>query len=141
MSQQVISPQKEKELKERMRRLGVSESDWQESFLRSSGKGGQNVNKVATCVYLYHAPTKLSVKCQEERHQGANRYLARCLLLDKIEQLKLSKERAVIDRQEKQRRQRRKRSLSGKEAVLENKRRHKQRKEGRRKINFYRVEE
>jgi len=133
-----LSPKEEK-LKARLRRLGVSENDFQESFLRSSGKGGQNVNKVSTCVYLYHAPTGLSVKCQEERQQGANRYRARCLLLDKIEERQQLKEQAAIDRKEKQRRQKRGRSLQGKEKILEDKRRKKQRKEIRRKINVQKI--
>lgn len=137
MSQYEISSQNEKELKKRMRRLGISENDFTESFLRSSGKGGQNVNKVATCVYLCHIPTGFNVKCQQERQQGLNRYLARCLLLDKIEEFRHRKERADIDEKEKQRRQRRKRSKNAKEAVLENKRRQKQRKEARRKIRDY----
>ena len=136
-----ISSQDAKELKSRMIRLGVSEQDIAESFLRASKKGGQNVNKVSTCVYLQHIPTGISVKCQEERQQGLNRYRARCLLLDKIEELKLRERRKIIEQQEKERRQRKKRSLTGKEAMLENKRRRKQRKEIRGKIRIQKIKE
>jgi protein subunit release factor B len=118
-----------------MRQLGVHESDFEESFLRSSGKGGQNVNKVATCVYLCHGPTRLNVKCQEERQQGLNRYRARCLLLDKIEEFQASRKRAAIAQKEKQRRQKRGRSPGGKEETLERKRHRKERKQIRRKIS------
>ena len=141
MSKPEILAPKEEELQTRMRRLGVSENDFQESFLRSSGKGGQNVNKVATCVYLYHTPTGLYVKCQEERQQGANRYRARCLLLDKIEERQRFKELAAIDRKEKMRRQKRGRTLQGKEKILENKRRKKARKEIRRKISVQKIKD
>jgi peptide chain release factor len=131
----------EQELKARMRRLNVSEGDIQESFLRASKKGGQNVNKVATCVYLHHAPTGLSVKCQEERQQGLNRYRARVLLLDKIEELQDRQKRAIIDREEKDRRRRRKRTQNAKEAMLDDKRRRKERKQIRRRISVQKIKD
>ena len=64
---------KARELEERLARLGVRPEDLEESFVHSGGKGGQNVNKVATCVVLVHRPTGIAVKCQRERTQGANR--------------------------------------------------------------------
>ena len=69
-----------------MAALGVSEADLEESFVRSGGHGGQNVNKTSTCVMLAHRPTGLQVKCQATRQQGLNRFIARRLLLDKIEE-------------------------------------------------------
>ena len=69
-----------------MEGLGIQESDIVERFIRSSGHGGQNVNKVSTCVYLKHLPTGIEVKCQQERYQAANRFFARRLLVQKIEQ-------------------------------------------------------
>ena len=72
---------REKELYRRMRALGISEQDIEESFVRSSAPGGQNVNKVATCVCLRHRPTGIVVKCQKFRTQGANRSWARQILL------------------------------------------------------------
>ena len=61
---------KARELAERLARLGVREEDLDESFVHSGGKGGQNVNKVATCVVLVHRPSGIAVKCQRERTQG-----------------------------------------------------------------------
>lgn len=80
-----VSSEKEKMLQDRMKSLGVAETDLEETFIRSSGPGGQKVNKSSSCVYLRHLPTGLSVKCQKERSQSLNRFLARRLLLDKIE--------------------------------------------------------
>lgn len=68
-----------------MEALGVREEDLEEKFIRSSGKGGQHVNKVATCVRVRHLPTGLEVKCMKDRSQSVNRFLARRELLDRIE--------------------------------------------------------
>jgi len=113
-----VSKEKEKALFERMHRLGVSEDDLEESFVRASGPGGQKVNKASTCVFIRHTPTGLSVKCQRERLRSVNRFLARRLLLDKIERIQegiISRERERI---EKIRRQKRKRSKRAKEKIL-----------------------
>jgi protein subunit release factor B len=67
-----------------MNELGVTEADFQENFIRSSGKGGQHVNKSATCVHLLHIPTGLEVKCMRERSQSINRFIARRDLLEKV---------------------------------------------------------
>src|ERR1700675_748377 len=87
MSAFPISSEKENMLAQRMAALGVSEADIQETFVRSGGHGGQNVNKSSTCVMLLHRPTGLQVKCQTTRQQGLNRFFARRLLLDKIEEM------------------------------------------------------
>src|SRR5258705_9410688 len=102
-----VSLEKEDQLAQRMAALGVRESDIEESFVRSGGHGGQNVNKTATCVMLVHRPTGLQVKCQSTRQQGLNRFLARRLLLDKIEKLKRGYVEAQRERVEKIRRQKR----------------------------------
>jgi protein subunit release factor B len=81
------SKDKQEALRKRMENLGIFEKDIVEKFIRSSGKGGQKVNKASTCVYLKHLPTKIEVKCQEERYQALNRYLARRILTDKIEEM------------------------------------------------------
>jgi len=107
-----------------MKRLGVRQEDIVERFIHSRGPGGQNVNKVSTCVYLRHIPTGLEVKCQEERSQSQNRYRAREILLKKIESLILGKFSQEQKRIEKIRRQKRKRSLRSKIKMLEAKKRH-----------------
>jgi protein subunit release factor B len=105
-------------LRQRMERLGVREEEFRETFIRSSGPGGQKVNKTSSCVYLVHIPTGLSVKCQQERSQSLNRFLARRLLLDRIERLNTGLITAEKMRTEKLRRQKRRRSRRAKEKVL-----------------------
>lgn len=125
---------KEAQLRERMAALGVLETDLVETFVRSGGHGGQNVNKTSTCVMLVHRPTGLHVKCQTTRQQGLNRLLARKLLLDKIEALQRGAMIAERDRMEKLRRQKRKRSRGAKERMLADKSRHAAKKGFRRAI-------
>lgn len=83
-----VSEGKNTWLREKMSSLGVREEDIAESFIRSSGKGGQHVNKTSTCVYLRHLPTGLEVKCGSDRSQSVNRFLARRELLEKIARLR-----------------------------------------------------
>ena len=116
-----ISPEKELALKQRMERLGVSESDLRETFIRSSGPGGQKVNKTSSCVFLVHLPTGLSVKCQQERSQAMNRFRARRILLDRIEKIKTGMVAAEKARIDKLRRQKQRRSRRAKEKMLEQK--------------------
>ena len=106
----------------RLAALGVSEDDLEESFVHSGGKGGQNVNKVATCVVLVHRPSGLAVKCQRERTQGANRLHARAMLADKIEEQRLGRASARQQEAEKIRRQKRRRSRRSKQRMLADKR-------------------
>src|SRR5471032_1889937 len=113
-----VSLEKENQLAARMAALGVREADIEESFVRSGGHGGQNVNKTSTCVMLLHRPTRLQVKCQATRQQGLNRVMARRLLLDKIEQLQTGRVAAEQSRIEKVRRQKRKKSRRAKERML-----------------------
>ena len=123
------------ELRQRMAALGVREEDIEESFVRSGGHGGQNVNKTSTCVMLVHRPTGIQVKCQETRHQGRNRVVARGLLLDKIQSRRQSQAAAERARVEKLRRQKRTRSRGAKERMLADKSRHSAKKGSRRRVD------
>lgn len=110
-----VTPKKQQELEQRMARLGLREADLEEGFVRSSGPGGQHVNKTATCVYLKHLPTGLEVKMQQERSQALNRYYARKRLCELLEQrLSGQKSPAALKaekiRKQKLRRRRRSRS-------------------------------
>ena len=134
MSLFTVSSEKERALLERMASLGVAESDLRETFVRSSGPGGQKVNKTSSCVQLVHIPTGLTVKCQRERSQAVNRFLARRLLLDRIEKLQKGVVEAEKDRVEKIRRQKRKRSKRAKEKMLEGKHRQSKKKGLRGKV-------
>ena len=82
-----VSEEKNKWLQERMEALGMHEQDIEEKFIRSSGRGGQKVNKTSTCVYLRHLPTGIEVKWMRERSQSLNRFLARRELVRRIERL------------------------------------------------------
>lgn len=113
-----VSPEKETRLIEKMEKLGIKKEDIVEKFIRSGGPGGQNVNKTSTCVYLKHIPTGIEVKCQKERSQALNRYLARRILVEKIEEMILGKESERQKEIERIRRQKRKRTKRAKEKIL-----------------------
>ena len=123
-----VSLSKEKELREKMESLNIREEEIRESFIRSGGKGGQHVNKVSTCVYLKHIPTGIEVKCQKERSQSLNRYRARVLLVNKIDQMIKGRESEERQKIEKIRRQKRKRSKRAKEKMLAEKKAQAQKK-------------
>ncbi|MDP2920998.1 MAG: peptide chain release factor-like protein [Candidatus Omnitrophota bacterium] len=108
--------------------LGIKETDIDEKFIRSSKKGGQKVNKTSARVYLKHLPTGIEVKCQEERSQALNRFLARRILVNKIESLILGKKAEARKEIEKIRRQKRKRSKRAKEKILRYKKIHSEKK-------------
>lgn len=86
MTQFAVSEDKNKWLKDKMDSLGILEKDIIEKFVRSSGKGGQKVNKTSTCVYLKHIPTGIEIKCMKDRSQSLNRFLARRELVVKFEE-------------------------------------------------------
>ena len=121
-------------LAKRMHALGIREADLDESFVRSGGKGGQNVNKVATCVVLVHVPTGTGVKCQLERTQAMNRVRAREMLADKIERARAAARAEAAARAAKLKRQKRRRPRAVKENILRAKRARSETKARRRPV-------
>lgn len=116
----VISPEKQRDLLERMQRLGIREQDLLEKFILGSGKGGQKVNKTASTVYLKHIPTATEVKCQQERSREMNRFFARRRLCELVEE-KLhgtkSSKQMKIEKIQKQKKRRKRLQNEGKELI------------------------
>ena len=123
-------------IEERMRRLGIRDVDLVETFARSGGPGGQNVNKVATAVTLRHLPTGISVTVQDSRSQAMNRKLVRERLLDAIEQDRQAAREREISRREKERRRKSPRPPALKRKILESKRKRGELKKQRAKIEI-----
>ncbi|MBI3900862.1 MAG: peptide chain release factor-like protein [Chlamydiia bacterium] len=116
-----LGKEKSDQLAKRMQELGILEKDLVEQFILSSGSGGQKVNKTSSCVYLKHLPTGIEVKCSQERSQALNRYLARHLLCDKIEEQIFQKKSKAQQEKEKIRRQKKRRSRKQKEKMIKEK--------------------
>ena len=115
-----VSEKKEKALLDRMRELNVKEDDLEEQFIRSSGPGGQKVNKTSTCVLLRHIPTNTTVKYQKERSQALNRFFARRTLLDQIELKQkgyITENKKRIEKIKSQKRKKRKRTKEKLKAI------------------------
>jgi len=109
-----VSEEKAEDLRQRMEALNILEKDIEEKFIRSSGRGGQKVNKTSTCVYLKHLPTGIEVKWMTERSQTLNRFFARRELVSRMERLsgKLTHEEKKV---RKVRRQKAKRQMRAKQ--------------------------
>ncbi|MBT1073499.1 peptide chain release factor family protein [Pelotalea chapellei] len=108
-----VSEEKNRWLKEKMAELQVREEDLEEQFVRSSGNGGQHVNKTSTCVQLRHIPSGISVSASRDRSQSVNRFLARRELLERLAALNgvLTPEMKRIERLRKQKDRRRRRTV------------------------------
>ncbi|MGD0665461.1 MAG: peptide chain release factor-like protein [Rhabdochlamydiaceae bacterium] len=117
----MIRQEKWDELRRKMTDLGIVEDDLIEKFILGSGRGGQNLQKTSSCVYLKHVPTGIEIKCQRERSRDMNRYFARKELCEKIETQVFKIKTAKVHEIEKKRRQKRKRSKRAQQKVLENK--------------------
>ena len=123
-------------IERRLRHLGIRDVDLVETFARSGGPGGQNVNKVSTTVTLRHRPSGISVTVRDSRSQGQNRKLARERLLTAIEERQRAARRARIAAREKERRRRSPRPLALKQRILESKRKRSELKRQRTKIEM-----
>ena len=127
-----VRPSKDRDLSDRLARLGVREEDLDERFIRGSGHGGQKINKTSSCVVLRHRPTGVEVRCQAERSQALNRFLARRELCARLEERRDGERSARQQAREKIRRQKRRRSRRQQERMLADKRLHSARKVARR---------
>ena len=130
-----VSSARSSQLLQDMRKLGIREADLEESFICSSGPGGQNVNKVSTCVVLKHKPSGIVVRCQKERSQALNRYRARQLVVLKLDALVRGRESTEAQRIAKIKRQKRKRSKRAKDKMLQVKHQHSQKKQARQRVD------
>jgi len=128
-----VSESKRRELMDKMEKSGMKESDLEEHFIRSGGPGGQHVNKTSTCVVLRHIPTGLEVRCQQERSQSMNRFLARRMLAEKLELVIQGRASEEAARRAKIRRQKARRSRKTQAKILADKRQHAEKKRLRRR--------
>jgi len=117
-----------------MASLGISEQDITEKFIRSSGSGGQKINKTSNCVYIKHNPTGTEVKCSRTRSRDTNRFLARRILAEKIEDTLLGALSEKKRKIEKIRRRKRRRSRRARERILRDKKIKSEKKQLRKRV-------
>ena len=131
----MLSPETIDKIKARMALASVFEEDLQESFILGSGPGGQKTNKTSSTVRLYHAPSGMTIKYGRSRSREANRWLARRELAEKILERAKSELSARRQADEKIRRQKR-RSRRQKARMLDEKRKHSEKKAARARVEF-----
>jgi protein subunit release factor B len=136
----MISAETVEKIKRRMELASVFEDDIEESFILGSGSGGQKVNKTASTVRLYHGPSQITIKCGQNRSREVNRWLARQDLAEKILEREKSEHSKRIQAMEKIRRQKRRRSRRQKAKMLDEKRKHGEKKAARTKVDIPREE-
>ena len=124
-------------MRARLRKAGIREEDLQEQFIHARGDGGQNVNKVATCVVLEHGPSGIRVRCEQARTQAANRVQARVRLAEKLEEAALRRARQKKQAAEKKKRQKRRPSKAARARNVDDKRKRGETKKGRGKVRDY----
>lgn len=132
----LVSKTKLEEVNLRLARLGVSEDDLREEFIKGSGSGGQKINKTSSCVQLFHEKSGIVVRCQESRSRELNRFLARRILAEKLEQIIFKKDSEKEKLIRKIRAQKKKRSRRAKEKMLQGKKHHAEIKSGRKRPNW-----
>lgn len=130
-----ISIAKTEILKSRLKKLGINPKDLKEDFIKGSGPGGQKINKTSSCVYLLHIPSGTEIKCQKTRSQNLNRYYARILLCEKLEERLVDEKSKKQKEIEKIKRQKRKRSKRAKDKILQNKKKISEKKALRVKVS------
>jgi len=119
-----VRSDKENQLLKRMTKLGITESDLDEKFIRGGGPGGQKINKTSSTVCLRHRPTGIEVKCGRERSQSMNRFFARRELCERIAEKVLGEKTKKQQEREKIRRQKRRRSRRQTAIMVDNKKKH-----------------
>ncbi len=129
-----ISKSKLDDLEELMQELNILEKDIVESFVTGWGKGGQKINKTASCVVLKHIPTGIIVKCQTSRFRELNRYYARKILCERIITTNRNEEEEERVRLHRLTHNKRKRPLALKNEILNGKKRTSRKKMLRNKI-------
>ena len=122
----LIKEDKKKELEAKMTSLNIFEKDIEEKFILGSGSGGQKIQKTHSCVYVKHIPTGVEVKCQKTRSRDLNRFFARRLLCEKIEEIVLKEKSKRQQEIEKIKRQKKRKSRKQKQKMIEEKRVHSQ---------------
>jgi len=122
-------------VRQRMQALGIREEDLDERFILGTGPGGQKINKTASCVQLLHTPSGLEIKCQQDRSQARNRWIARNELCDQLEARRDAIRARRQQAREKARRRNRRRSPAQKARMLDDKKRHSRKKADRKRID------